>query len=161
MTFPELLSLNAWLLHFWRFWRLLLWSRLFCSCVGWQLYDLMTMALKYQVLLCPRPKDVLLVTFNHLDAIKGFIQDSPALLHLVDETFRQLLEVRCPQFITSPPQCLLSFLCSWQADSVTERTGWGMAKPATLPENSKNLPVSSYALLLLPSKLGKQWYKKI
>ncbi|XP_019582101.2 protein OSCP1 isoform X2 [Rhinolophus sinicus] len=58
-----------------------------------KLYDLMTMALKYQVLLCPRPKDVLLVTFNHLDAIKGFIQDSPALLHLVDETFRQLLEI--------------------------------------------------------------------
>ncbi|XP_016074007.1 PREDICTED: protein OSCP1 isoform X1 [Miniopterus natalensis] len=57
-----------------------------------KLYDLMTMALKYQVLLCPRPKDVLLVTFNHLDAIKGFIQDNPALLHLVDETFRQLIE---------------------------------------------------------------------
>ncbi|KAM5320464.1 protein OSCP1 isoform 2-T2 [Glossophaga mutica] len=48
-----------------------------------KLYDLMTMALKYQVLLCPRPKDVLLVTFNHLDAIKGFIRDNPALVHLV------------------------------------------------------------------------------
>ncbi|KAM7099007.1 protein OSCP1 isoform 3-T3 [Molossus nigricans] len=58
-----------------------------------KLYDLMTMALKYQVLLCPRPKDVLLVTFNHLDAIKGFIQDNPALLNLVDETFRRLIEV--------------------------------------------------------------------
>uniref|UniRef100_A0A8D1NIW8 Protein OSCP1 n=1 Tax=Sus scrofa TaxID=9823 RepID=A0A8D1NIW8_PIG len=58
-----------------------------------KLYDLMTMAFKYQVLLCPRPKDVLLVTFNHLDAIKGFIQDSPTILHQVDETFRQLTEV--------------------------------------------------------------------
>ncbi|XP_045046775.2 protein OSCP1 isoform X3 [Desmodus rotundus] len=58
-----------------------------------KLYDLMTMALKYQVLLCPRPKDVLLVTFNHLDAIKGFIRDNPALVHLVDETSRQLIEV--------------------------------------------------------------------
>lgn len=58
-----------------------------------QLYDLMTMAFKYQVLLCPRPKDVLLVTFNHLDSIKGFIQDSPTILHQVDETFRQLIEV--------------------------------------------------------------------
>lgn len=72
--------------------------------MGWQLYDLMTMALKYQVLLCPRPKDVLLVTFNHLDAIKGFIQDSPTLLQLVDETFRQLIEVRYHRFITSQPQ---------------------------------------------------------
>nr|KAF6383105.1 organic solute carrier partner 1 [Pipistrellus kuhlii] len=58
-----------------------------------KLYDLMTMALKYQVLLCPRPKDVLLVTYNHLDAIKGLIHDNPPLLHLVDETFRQLIEV--------------------------------------------------------------------
>ncbi|XP_040830147.1 protein OSCP1 isoform X1 [Ochotona curzoniae] len=60
-----------------------------------KLYDLMTMAFKYQVLLCPRPKDVLLVTFNHLDTIKGLIQDSPTILHQVDETFRQLTEVYC------------------------------------------------------------------
>ncbi|XP_059859763.1 protein OSCP1 isoform X3 [Globicephala melas] len=58
-----------------------------------KLYDLMTMAFKYQVLLCPRPKDVLLVTFNHLDAIKGFIRDSPTILHQVDETFQQLTEI--------------------------------------------------------------------
>ncbi|KAM4872418.1 protein OSCP1 isoform 3-T3 [Thomomys bottae] len=37
-------------------------------------------------------KDVLLVTFNHLDAIKGFIQDSPTILHQVDETLQQLTE---------------------------------------------------------------------
>lgn len=61
--------------------------------MGWQLYDLMTMAFKYQVLLCPRPKDVLLVTLNHLDAIKGLIQDSPTILHQVDKTFRQLTDV--------------------------------------------------------------------
>lgn len=54
------------------------------------------MAFKYQVLLCPRPKDVLLVTFNHLDAIKGFVQDSPTVIHQVDETFRQLSEVSPP-----------------------------------------------------------------
>ncbi|XP_028645986.1 protein OSCP1 [Grammomys surdaster] len=58
-----------------------------------KLYDLMTMAFKYQVLLCPRPKDVLLVTFNHLDSIKAFIQDSPTVIHQVNETFRQLTEI--------------------------------------------------------------------
>nr|XP_045006263.1 protein OSCP1 isoform X2 [Jaculus jaculus] len=58
-----------------------------------KLYDLMTMAFKYQVLLCPRPKDVLLVTFNHLDTIREFIQDSPTILNQVDETFRQLSEI--------------------------------------------------------------------
>ncbi|XP_015504480.1 protein OSCP1 isoform X1 [Parus major] len=57
-----------------------------------KLYDLMTMAFKYQVLLCPRPRDILLVTFNHLDAIKDFISDSPGILNQVDETFRQLIE---------------------------------------------------------------------
>lgn len=54
------------------------------------------MAFKYQVLLCPRPKDVLLVTYNHLDTIKGFIQDSPSVIHQVDETFRHLSEVSPP-----------------------------------------------------------------
>uniref|UniRef100_UPI00398E3B0B protein OSCP1 n=1 Tax=Pristiophorus japonicus TaxID=55135 RepID=UPI00398E3B0B len=57
-----------------------------------KLYDLMTMAFKYQVLLCPRPKDILLVTFNHMDAVKEFIRDSPSILNQVDETFRQLIE---------------------------------------------------------------------
>uniref|UniRef100_A0A6I8Q0M2 Organic solute carrier partner 1 n=1 Tax=Xenopus tropicalis TaxID=8364 RepID=A0A6I8Q0M2_XENTR len=58
-----------------------------------KLYDLMTMAFKYQVLLCPRPRDILLVTFNHMDAIKDFIRDSPSILNQVDETFRQLIDV--------------------------------------------------------------------
>ncbi|XP_054996270.1 protein OSCP1 isoform X1 [Sorex araneus] len=58
-----------------------------------KLYDLMTMAFKHQVLLCPRPKDVLLITFNHLDAIKGFVRDSPTIVNQVDETFRQLMDI--------------------------------------------------------------------
>ncbi|NWR21236.1 OSCP1 protein, partial [Emberiza fucata] len=66
------------------------------SCVPLQLYDLMTMAFKYQVLLCPRPRDILLVTFNHLDAIKDFISDSPGILNQVDETFRRLIETYNP-----------------------------------------------------------------
>lgn len=70
-----------------------LWQDQHCP-VPLQLYDLMTMAFKYQVLLCPRPRDILLVTFNHLDAIKDFISDSPAILNQVDETFRLLIEVR-------------------------------------------------------------------
>nr|DBA33650.1 TPA: hypothetical protein GDO54_001299 [Pyxicephalus adspersus] len=56
-----------------------------------KLYDLMTMAFKYQVLLCPRPKDILLVTFNHMDAIKDFIRDSPSILNQVDETMYNCL----------------------------------------------------------------------
>lgn len=58
-----------------------------------QLYDLMTMAFKYQVLLCPRPKDILLVSFNHMDAIRDFVKDTPSILNQVDETYQQLIEV--------------------------------------------------------------------
>lgn len=58
-----------------------------------QLYDLMTMAFKYQVLLCPRPKDILLVSFNHMDAIRDFVKDTPSILSQVDETNKQLVEV--------------------------------------------------------------------
>ncbi|XP_033013401.1 protein OSCP1 isoform X2 [Lacerta agilis] len=57
-----------------------------------KLYDLMTMAFKYQVLLCPRPKDLLLITFNHLDAIKDFIYEAPKTLAQVDATFRKLID---------------------------------------------------------------------
>lgn len=53
----------------------------------------MTMAFKYQVLLCPRPKDILLVSFNHMDAIRDFVKDTPAILNQVDETYQQLIEV--------------------------------------------------------------------
>ncbi|XP_029360620.1 protein OSCP1 isoform X1 [Echeneis naucrates] len=61
-----------------------------------KLYDLMTMAFKYQVLLCPRPKDILLVSFNHMDAIKDFVKDTPSILSQVDETYRQLIEMYTP-----------------------------------------------------------------
>ncbi|KAI4810750.1 protein OSCP1 isoform X1 [Pseudochaenichthys georgianus] len=58
-----------------------------------KLYDLMTMAFKYQVLLCPRPKDILLVSFNHMDAIKEFVKDIPCILTQVDETYQQLIQI--------------------------------------------------------------------
>ncbi|XP_028281472.1 protein OSCP1 isoform X1 [Parambassis ranga] len=61
-----------------------------------KLYDLMTMAFKYQVLLCPRPKDILLVSFNHMDAIKDFVKDTPSILSQVDETYQQLVEMYTP-----------------------------------------------------------------
>lgn len=60
----------------------------------------MTMAFKYQVLLCPRPKDILLVSFNHMDAIRDFVKDTPSILSQVNETNKQLVEVaRSLQFL--------------------------------------------------------------
>uniref|UniRef100_A0A8D0CB25 Organic solute carrier partner 1 n=1 Tax=Salvator merianae TaxID=96440 RepID=A0A8D0CB25_SALMN len=57
-----------------------------------KLYDLMTMAFKYQILLCPRPKDLLLITFNHLDTIKDFIYEAPKIVAQVDTTCRKLID---------------------------------------------------------------------
>ncbi|XP_064404156.1 protein OSCP1-like [Halichondria panicea] len=41
-----------------------------------KLYDLMIMAVKYQILLCRRAEDVILVTLNHLDTIRALVGDS-------------------------------------------------------------------------------------
>ncbi|XP_063072428.1 protein OSCP1-like [Engraulis encrasicolus] len=58
-----------------------------------KLCDLTIMAFKYQVLLCPRPRDLLLVTFNHIDAIKDFVSHNPKLSNQVDEVHRELIEL--------------------------------------------------------------------
>ncbi|KAM6899709.1 protein OSCP1a [Xenentodon cancila] len=61
-----------------------------------RLYELMVMAFKYQVLLCPRPKDLLLISYNHIDSIRAFVRDTPVVMNLVDETHRKLIEVYSP-----------------------------------------------------------------
>ncbi|XP_052389336.1 protein OSCP1-like [Carassius gibelio] len=61
-----------------------------------KLYDLMTMAFKYQIVLCPRPQDLLLITFNHTDTIKELVKDNPSLINQISEAQRQLIEVYTP-----------------------------------------------------------------
>ncbi|ROL45963.1 Protein OSCP1 [Anabarilius grahami] len=61
-----------------------------------KLYDLMTMAFKYQIVLCPRPEDLLLITFNHTDTIKELVKDNPSLVNQINEAQRQLIEVYTP-----------------------------------------------------------------
>uniref|UniRef100_A0A8C6TIF4 Organic solute carrier partner 1a n=1 Tax=Neogobius melanostomus TaxID=47308 RepID=A0A8C6TIF4_9GOBI len=57
-----------------------------------RLFELMLMAFKYQVFLCPRPKDLLLISHNHLDSIRDLVQDRPAVQNQVHETQRRLIE---------------------------------------------------------------------
>ncbi|XP_064629355.1 protein OSCP1-like [Lineus longissimus] len=57
-----------------------------------KLYDLMTMAFKYQVSLSLQPKDILLVTLNHMDAIHSFVEDNPPTKQLVDNVYRLVLQ---------------------------------------------------------------------
>uniref|UniRef100_UPI0037E87DC5 protein OSCP1a n=1 Tax=Semicossyphus pulcher TaxID=241346 RepID=UPI0037E87DC5 len=58
-----------------------------------RLYELMIMAIKYQVFLCPRPKDLLLISYNHIDAIRELVKETPVALNQVDETHRKIIEV--------------------------------------------------------------------
>lgn len=58
-----------------------------------QLYDLMVMGLKQQVLACLTPADFLLVTLNHLDAMAAYAT-SPPVLDLVNATLSLFREVR-------------------------------------------------------------------
>ncbi|PVD29279.1 hypothetical protein C0Q70_11876 [Pomacea canaliculata] len=57
-----------------------------------KLYDLMTMAFKYQVSLCLQPKDVLLITFNHMDVIHKYVENAPAVRQQVEMVYRMLIE---------------------------------------------------------------------
>ena len=52
------------------------------------------MAFKRQLLLCPRPRDLLLISYNHLDSVRTFVEDTPNVLNQVDETQRRIIEVR-------------------------------------------------------------------
>ncbi|XP_029299302.1 protein OSCP1a isoform X1 [Cottoperca gobio] len=58
-----------------------------------RLYELMVMAFKYQVFLCPRPKDLLLITYNHIDTIREYVKHTPVVVNQVDETHRKIIEV--------------------------------------------------------------------
>jgi hypothetical protein len=50
-----------------------------------KLFDLMTMAVKYQFLLCKEPSELVLVTMNHLDGMKAiFKTHSPHILDHID-----------------------------------------------------------------------------
>ncbi|XP_060077147.1 protein OSCP1-like [Ylistrum balloti] len=57
-----------------------------------KLYDLMTMAFKFQVSLSLRPKDIILATLNHIDAIKGLLDGAPHVQQQVDYVYRLLIE---------------------------------------------------------------------
>ena len=53
----------------------------------------MTMAFKYQVSLCLRPNDVLLVTLNHMDMIRDFVEGSASIKQQVEHVYRLIAQV--------------------------------------------------------------------
>lgn len=57
-----------------------------------KLYDLMTMAFKYQVFMALCPKDILLITLNHMDAIRKFVDGQQNILQQVEHVHSLLME---------------------------------------------------------------------
>lgn len=51
------------------------------------------MAFKYQVSLCLRPKEIILITLNHMDAIRAFVEGQPNIKQQVDHVYRLLIQV--------------------------------------------------------------------
>jgi hypothetical protein len=58
-----------------------------------KLYDLMIMALKYQIIMACQPFELIAITLNHIDAIRDFVS-TPSIQIQVDRTYTMLMEVR-------------------------------------------------------------------
>lgn len=53
----------------------------------------MTMAVKYQVYICPRPSDILLLTLNHVDALRELTNGDPDVVQNIDAVYELLMQV--------------------------------------------------------------------
>lgn len=51
------------------------------------------MSFKYQLLACPRPEDIILVTLNHLDSLKNLVAESHTCCDMIHIACRKLNEV--------------------------------------------------------------------
>ncbi|UJR14606.1 hypothetical protein I4U23_001601 [Adineta vaga] len=51
-----------------------------------KLYDLMTMSVKFQIMLCPCASDIMKVTYNHVNSMRKLVRSS-AVLDLLDKAF--------------------------------------------------------------------------
>ncbi|KAF6028871.1 OSCP1 [Bugula neritina] len=77
-----------------------------------KLYDLMTMAIKYQVTLCSQPRDLLLVTLNHLDGIRAMVHNQPIVISTLDSLYHSFMDLYGKmQYgeLQTVRQCLLTF----------------------------------------------------
>ncbi|KAL3076759.1 hypothetical protein niasHS_011496 [Heterodera schachtii] len=57
-----------------------------------KLFDLMTMAVKYQFLLCKEPSEIVLVTMNHLDGMKTIFKDHQDIIERIDHASNLLMD---------------------------------------------------------------------
>lgn len=57
-----------------------------------KLFDLMAMAVKYQALLVSNPREILLVTLNHLDSILEFVKESDSCVDLIEKCYKRIIK---------------------------------------------------------------------
>lgn len=56
----------------------------------------MTMGFKLQLLCCKSPHELLQVTLNHLESLKGIVHFSDTVCALIDHASRLAIDVRAP-----------------------------------------------------------------
>ena len=61
--------------------------------VSLQLYDLMVMATKYQILMCRNPRHLVMITLNHIDAMLDFTTN-PAVKQNINAAYELLIQVK-------------------------------------------------------------------
>ena len=61
-----------------------------------KLFDLMTMAIKYQLTMVKRPAEILLVTLNHFDAVYEFVKDNATCRGLMEDFYKRFQQVWIP-----------------------------------------------------------------
>ena len=63
-----------------------------CCCLP-QLYDLMTMGFKHQILGCTCPTQLLQVTLNHMETVRSLVEGNP-VVELIEEAIAVVTSVR-------------------------------------------------------------------
>lgn len=62
-----------------------------------KLFDLMTMAVKYHVVMVCNPYELLNVTMNHLDGIRTVMKGHDAINECVDYAYKMVWIINCPR----------------------------------------------------------------
>ncbi|XP_055929795.1 protein OSCP1-like [Argiope bruennichi] len=114
-----------------------------------KLYDLMLMVFKYQVVNCEIPEEILLVTLNHMDAIKNCAKPYPELKEKVENVYSLLIS-NYKDMSHEDYQCLYKCIEVFLKDlnirvSVLMRLGLQLPSGEITPCRNKQMPNVDYA----------------
>ncbi|ESN93602.1 hypothetical protein HELRODRAFT_180692 [Helobdella robusta] len=90
---------------------------LYINLGGEMLYDLMVMSVKYQMVVCKRPQDILLVTLNHLDEVRSIGPRNDVVLDQIFNTVYEQLRIHYSRMSVSSFMLIRSSLLLFFKDS--------------------------------------------